>query len=364
MKLGSQEIRMAVHAMHCGARPRDLLRQMGILADHFNALVSPANRTRRFRSPRIGKDTKFRRRRFLQHFIRALQKCGYKVDYLDQLTPEHIAAVARYWHESGLATRTIQTRLSAVRMLTEWLGMPSIMPPNRELLPRSRWRARTVATRDHTWSGNGLDVEVVARWIGGKDLWIRYALLLARHFGLRMKEASLLHPDEADQGTSLLVRWGPKNGRHRKVTIYNARQRELLDEVKHFVPPGESLIGLREEITWRQARHRIDEVVNRELQISKKGARVTPHGLRHEFACSEYWRLTGEPAPIQGGRPVPRDIDKTARRQIAQDLGHNRTSVTGAYLGPVLRARRSTAKCVPAIGCGSGVMRTRGHVPT
>ncbi|VVH56064.1 hypothetical protein BAZOLSSOX_2346, partial [uncultured Gammaproteobacteria bacterium] len=42
----------------------------------------------------------------------------------------------------------------------------------------------------------------------------------------------------------------------------------------------------------------------------------------------------GRDAPVRSNEAVPRDqIDKVARLQISQELGHNRMEITNCYLG-------------------------------
>lgn len=343
MKLSTSAIRLALADMHANSYPYDALAQIGILCKHFNDYVSPSNHTRSRYSPLVGKDTKFRRPRFVALAIRAMRQVGIKFDYLDKCKPKHVKRIVEIWDQRGLATRTLQTRLAAIRMVFHWMGREKLLPCNRELLPPHRWKAVSVAVRDKTWIGNGIDVEEVASGMTGSDTWIKFVLLLARYFGLRMKEATLLRPHEADGGDHLKVWCGTKGGRRRVIPITTKRQRELLDAVKAFTRPGESLIGPRGQMTWKAARRRLNQVM-RDHHITRALARVTPYGLRVEFACERYLWRTGERAPVCGGNPVLPKIDRAARQEIARLLGHGRRGVTSAYIGRVLRQKRTTKR--------------------
>ena len=61
------------------------------------------------------------------------------------------------------------------------------------------------------------------------------------------------------------------------------------------------------------------------------------HGLRHLYAQNRYKELTGFDCPAVGGlvklTAEQKQIDIDARKIISQELGHNRLSVTGIYLG-------------------------------
>lgn len=340
MKLTSGVTAWARRAIR-SARPRDLLRQLGILACRFNCYVSPSNRTRRPESNKVGKDTQFRRPRFVAEFLRTLPQFGYRLNYLDDLCAEHVRAVIQKWDQDGLVTKTLQTRLSAIRMLFYWLGIEERLPGNHELLPRRHWHANGYAKSDKSWTGNGLDINEVVTWVPATDMWIRFVIRLAKHFGLRAKEAAFLWPHQADRGNVLVITRGTKGGRGRHVLrdipIETPEQRKLLDELKQFVPPEQSLMGPVWAITWRQARHRIDEVIGRLLQINRRDIGVTLHGLRVEYALDIYERITGEPAPVRGGHAIAPQIDRKARLEIARRLGHGRINVVAAYIGRVLR---------------------------
>lgn len=339
-------VKWAIADMLRRGRPFDLLQQMGIMAEHFNHLKSPTNRTRAPSSPRIGNYTAFLRRKHLGLFIHMLRACGFKPKYLTQLRAKHVKEVVKKWDTQKLATRTIQTRLAAIRALFSWLGLEHELPPNRELLPPQRWRTPGVAQHDKTWVGNGWDVFEIVTWIPVTHLWIRLCLLLQKEFGLRMKEACLLRPWEADNGHELIIERGPKGGRRRGVAIETDAQCKLLHQIKAHVRVGDAVIGPIDAISWITARRRYYRMMHRTLQFTKANTGVVLHGLRAEYACALYKKRTGELPPIQGGRPVAREFDIATRKEIAARLGHNRYSVTSAYLGRMRRQRRKPATAV------------------
>lgn len=59
------------------------------------------------------------------------------------------------------------------------------------------------------------------------------------------------------------------------------------------------------------------------------------HELRAAYACERYEQLIGFPAPVSGGRVHQEDqaFDQQARKQISQELGHNRIDVMNACIG-------------------------------
>jgi site-specific recombinase XerC len=325
------------------SRPGDLKWQLGKLNECFGAFKSACNKTRSEHSPIISDYTKHQRIKILRLFIDMLHACGYGPQFLDSIGVRHVKAVVARWVEQGLVTRTLQTRLSAVRMLFAWIGRDHVLPGNRELLPRQHRRSRCVATRDKSWEGNGLDFHAIILKVPVKYLWVRFSLELQRMYGLRVKESLLLHPHEADAGDVLHVWWGSKNARPRDVPIETAAQRDLLDRIKAVMPPGQALIGPRGSIKLSRTRGQHDRVVRHTLGISKKATGCTSHGLRFGYLCEQYEKFTGEPGPIKGGRPIDPALDRAGREYVAKLAGHNRHNVASAYLGAVLKKSKSRA---------------------
>ena len=85
--------------------------------------------------------------------------------------------------------------------------------------------------------------------------------------------------------------------------------------------------------TLVQAIRRLRYVMER-FGVTKRDLGVTPHGLRHQYAADEFSRETGEAPPVEGGRPVPKDRDQAARKNVSGRLGHSRIETTSVYLGP------------------------------
>ena len=320
--------------------PGDLKGQLGWLARGRNEFMSPTNKTRDKRSPVIGKYTQYARLSILGLFIDTLHLLGFYPQYLDNISARHVRAAVDYWDSQGCVTRTLQTRLSAIRMMFAWGGRSGALPPNKELLKPHHWRSSSVAKKDKTWIGNGLDVYEVINWVPESDTWIRFSLEFQREFGLRVKESALLKIHEADLGDYLRVNWGTKGGRSRLVPITNAKQRDLIKRCKLWCPPGQSLIGPQHKTSWRQARRRYDYVLGKILGINRKSLGIASHGLRCEFLCEQYFLFTGELAPVRGGAPIDSALDRAARQYIATLAGHNRPGVVSAYCGAVLRKKK------------------------
>lgn len=317
----------------------DLKGQLGYVSHDRKQFRSPTNKTRAKRSKIVGRYTQYARLRMIALCINELRALGFKVKYLDNITTRHVRALIEKWDKEGRVTRTIQTRVAAIRMLFAWLERAHVLPANADLLPERHQRATGAAKRDKSWSGNNLKLDEIIKWIPPEYYWVSLSLQLQYWFGLRVNETMLLQPQLADCGTWLFVGWGSKGGRPRVVHISDGQQRELLDRCKQFVAPGEALIGPTTTITRRAARRQYDYVIYDILGISRKSACTTGQGLRNEYLFRQYYRITGERAPIQGGSPVPPELDRAARQYVSELAGHNRVRVASAYLGAVKRGR-------------------------
>ena len=67
--------------------------------------------------------------------------------------------------------------------------------------------------------------------------------------------------------------------------------------------------------------------------LTRAGLGVVPHGLRHQGAADDYEAMTTVPPPIAGGSAVDPALDRRARQEIAERLGHGRIQITNVYLG-------------------------------
>lgn len=155
--------------------------------------------------------------------------------------------------------------------------------------------------------------------------------LLAREFGLRSKEASLLDSrkavEEGQKRGVITVREGTKGGRARTVPIVPSqlktlqRAAQIQGKEKNLIPADQSWK------TWR----------NGELRAGRealKGQGIHGyHELRAIYACNRYQQLTGLPAPVMGGKIENKTLDYQARMVISAELGHGRVEVVSAYIG-------------------------------
>lgn len=155
---------------------------------------------------------------------------------------------------------------------------------------------------------------------------------LAREFGLRSKEASLLDTRtalaEARRTGTVTISEGTKGGRTREIPLSSTTQLEVLSRAAEVQGNGRNLIPT--EASWREWR---------EGGLRDGREAIQTHGidgyhdLRAAYACERYEALTGHAAPVMGGHIEDRQVDRDAREQISHELGHDRIEVVAEYIG-------------------------------
>jgi integrase len=163
------------------------------------------------------------------------------------------------------------------------------------------------------------------------DPWVRWSVALQIAFGLRMEEALKIHVWESDQGDRLVVTRGTKGGRDRIVPIRTPAQRDLLDQIKAFVPTKASSL-IPAHLAYHTQRDRY-VYHTRAVGLTKL------HGLRHAYAATRFAEEAGYAAPLAGGLSrktmtrEERQQDTGARRTVSEELGHSRPRITATYIG-------------------------------
>ncbi len=157
-------------------------------------------------------------------------------------------------------------------------------------------------------------------------------LELARAWGLRSREGSLLDESkalrEAIARNQITVTDGTKGGRLRIVPVTNSDQIAVLSRgaaiqgrYRNIIPPEQSWIQ------WRNGELRAARDILHRLGIAGY------HDARAAYACARYAEITGHLAPVQGGDIMDRERDRSAREEIASELGHGRIDVIVEYIG-------------------------------
>ena len=270
--------------------------------------------------------TQANRRSVLALCVDQLGKAGYKVN---EMTPQdlkgrHINALIKQWRNDGLSEATLKNRMASLRWLAEKIGNKGLVKSNDELGIGKR---QYVTNTDKSQNLNNIDKSQLSPELA-------LSLELQQEFGLRREEAMKFQPAYALAGHSpaninkIMIKpsWA-KGGRYREIPVTNDRQRDLLARVQAFAGSG-SMIPT--DKSYKEHKNRF------EYETRSAGIGQT-HGLRHLYAQNRYYQLTGFPCPAVGGVRKLSDDEKIkdveARQTISHELGHNRLSITGVYLG-------------------------------
>lgn len=272
-----------------------------------------------------------------EHLFKAfgdLRQLGFKLQFIDNLKGKHIHALAKHYEDclkkGDLSISTVLNRFSHLRTLGHWIGQPTLVKPFNHYVEGKYHRALT-ATQSKTWSDAGVDAQEKINFIRRQSERLGDALALQLAFGLRSKESLLLRPHLADKGDVLVITHGTKGGRDRFVAITTEEQRAIINRIKTYVKPTESLVPKDQRYeTFRRHYYRTLQ----KYGISRTQG-ITPHGLRHEHLNNLYRQVTGHASPAQGGalHTIDPDQDHLGRQLVSERAGHGREEISSAYLG-------------------------------
>jgi integrase len=258
----------------------------------------------------------------LDLIARQLYALGYKNLRAESLKPRHVEDLVKQWLSEGLSTGTIKNRISYLRWWAEKIGNPSIVSSNNKVLGVPDRRYVTNENKAQTLDRTRLEMVTNPR--------VRLCLELQEAFGLRREEAIKFQPGFSDRDTALVLKDSTtKGGRGRTIPIRTEAQRELVDRAHALAGEG-SLIPANLKYVQQMGIYE---------RATKKAGLHNMHGLRHGYAQRLYQELTGWPAPAAGGprqcelTPEQRELDRQARLQVSEELGHGRMQIAANYLG-------------------------------
>ena len=266
--------------------------------------------------------TQVQRERALTLIANQLHELGYRGMNDHSLKPKHVEALVNHWLETKVATGTIKNRMSVLRWWARKVNKQNVIARSNDHYGIPNRRFVTDGSK-----AQSITEEQLGRV---RDIHVRLSLELQREFGLRREEAIKFVPSYADQGDHLVLKpsW-TKGGRARMVPVRTEQQRAVLDRSHRLAGKGSLIPSHRNYVQQL----RIYEGHTQRAGLSKM------HGLRHAYAQRRYEKLTGWKAPAAGGpatdslSPDQRALDKKARAQISQELGHHRNAITNVYLG-------------------------------
>jgi hypothetical protein len=292
------------------------------------------------------------RKQLLMSTFKAVKERNRGIKTLAQFTPRLIPQILDYWSEEvavGKMRHGYETQVQGFSVLAWFWRMHGIkVEPIKHFIEdpqqRLKFARSSVATRDKSWAGNGIDVDAKIEEARAIDPVVARLIYLAKHYGLRAKETLFVRPHEDDKGDRLHLSRGTKTGRPRDIN-YNDFGAETLqsaiEAVKADLEPGEHAAW--KERSLKEARRRLYYVLEC-IGLTKKQSGVTFHGLRTQWAIEQFERLTGTAAPVRGGGAIDYRQFADTRRTISRAMGHNRIAVTSAYYGSFFKMRTTAER--------------------
>lgn len=246
----------------------------------------------------------------------------------------------------------LQFLASTLSTFAAWIGKRGlILPPAGYDIDPALFARSYVAQQDKSWTAQGIDIAMLLERVARIDERVAIMLELVWRTGLRRKEAVMFQPHLAIVPAGLVpmdspiaeyyvsclsIERGTKGGRLRLIPLVSDVQREIIERAKQYAPHPTSYLGHPGK-TLLQALDRYKNVLSK-AGITKKELGIVGHGLRHQFAGDQYFDLAKIACPVRGGDPL-QDAELLERvlRAVSQQLGHNRPSITQAYLGSFSR---------------------------
>lgn len=269
----------------------------------------------------------------------SLWKLGFKIEDPANLKSKHVDALVANMIEEGLSNSTIQNRLSALRVLCNWLGKKGVVKPTAAYATEENNLKRSgITSIDKSWSASDVDINEVIEKAIELDYVVGIQLIVMASFGLRVRETLMLDIWASHRGDQLFLTQGTKGGLGRAITIETDEQRSAIAIAKAFAQTRPHVHGLG----WpgkslKQALNHTHYILKK-LGLTKKEFGVTAHGLRHEF-CHSLMISRGLLPAVKGGEAT--QMEKADRKAVeiyaSRSLGHSRAGITAAYAGSFFR---------------------------
>lgn len=276
--------------------------------------------------------------------FRRLSDLGFKIQKPDNLGEKHVTALCNSWHSDGFTSKTIQVKLSCLRIFCRWIGKGDMVkgaPHYLPHVPKAELRVKSAAASSKSWAASGIDIAAKVKEADALDMRFGAMLRLAVAFGLRRHEVLECYPWKVDKETYFAA-YKTKGDRPRNIAIDTAEQRIVLDQVKSLVKKSEHLgwttmrNGRAADIEYNLAKwHKMLAKIG----ITKAISNVTGHGLRAQYAENAALIFNVIPPTLGGtsGQMAKEDLD-LKRVQVSELLGHSRKSITSAYMGSFSRS--------------------------
>ena len=255
---------------------------------------------------------------------------GYQLLSPEGFSEKHVRAIVRHKWASGISEGALSVLMTQLNKLAIWIKKPGMVKPASFYLPEvdpKCFKRKKVAVKSKSVTGNGYALETVINKADTIDQRFGIMVRMSIAFGLRRCELLQIKPHIDDKALYLDIRQGvAKNGRHY----------------------AKALIRISEHLGWMDKSRLNGSLLKRnenryndfmqQLGFTKKQLGITGHGLRSEYAETMALSKGFIPATLGGTKAdvfveLNQERIDLARMQVAENMGHSRVSVTGAYYG-------------------------------
>jgi integrase len=270
---------------------------------------------------------------------------GYQLSMPEGFSEKHVRAIVRHKWASGISEGALSVLMTQLNKLAIWIKKPGMVKPASFYLPEvdpKSFKRKKVAVKSKSVTGNGYELETVINKADTIDQRFGVMVRMSIAFGLRRCELLQIKPHVDDRELYLNIRQGvAKNGRHRAIPVETVAQRNTLNYAK-------SLVRNTEHLGWmdkprlngsllKRNENRYNDFMQ-QMGFTKKQLGITGHGLRAEYAETMAISKGFIPATLGGTKTnVLEKLDQErfdlARMHVAENMGHSRVSITGAYYG-------------------------------
>lgn len=294
----------------------------------------------------------------LQQTVTDLAERRVYLESIGDLTQRHVINLLKYWLEKKNEPATIRSRLSVLRRFTTLIGKESAVLTGRPWhhvlrqhgIDPAALQCRGIAELAKGWVDQGTDARGLIEAVRADCAVSGCILDCMWAYGLRVNEAVQLQPRISANGDKgLTIYRGTKGGKVREVPFSTTPERRawqlsVLQTACSLADKHPKRVLAIKGLRLDQMKNRFREVL-KEHGITKKALGITPHGLRHQFGTEEFHEITGLPAPVLEQVPTEvytKQADKVADGylKLSQRMGHERPSISGAYISTVPRMKR------------------------
>jgi integrase len=272
---------------------------------------------------------------------------GVRTKFAKQISEQDVHKLVEYLKNKGNIIGTIEDKLSALRSICHEAG--NDVPKNLKN-PELGISGRNVLNPDNIDKSAVISEASLRKLEAGKRPEAAAALRLEMAYGLRREESAHVvyeltngHSVTALERPDMLEMKGSwcKNGRQRGKTTYNGRpdgKLLLRDGGKVLRQVSEDVKGIKINYRVEQFERKINYAADK-CKVWDSNPEIHPHALRHNYAHERYKELTGRDCPAAGGltyAEMTRQEQKEyheACQVIAEELGHDRETISRTYLG-------------------------------